>query len=201
MLALRRHAAATSRALAARLCTLGGALDTRSPAYVENVAKMQEQLAELQRRHAAAAMGGGEKAVALHRSRNKLLPRERIEALLDPGSPFLEFSQLAGDGLYEEASVAAGGIVTGVGLVHGRHCLVVANDPTVKGGTYFPITVKKHLRAQQIALENRLPCVYLVESGGGYLPRQDDFFADANHFGRIFFNQVERPPRGAAALL
>ena len=155
---------------------------------------------ELRRRTAVAMQGGGAKAVALHRSRGKLLARERIEALLDPGSPFLEFSALAGEGLYEEYSPPAGSVITGIGCVAGRHCLIVANDPTVKGGTYFPITVKKHLRAQEIALQNHLPCIYLVESGGGYLPRQDEFFPDRDHFGRIFFNQANMSALGIPQL-
>ena len=161
---------------------------------------MEAHVAELRKRTAAAMMGGGQKSVDLHRSRGKLLPRERIAALLDPGSPFLECSTLAGEGLYEEYSPPSGGIVTGVGAIHGRPCMVVANDPTVKGGTYFPVTVKKHLRAQQIAYENRLPCVYLVESGGGYLHRQSDMFADVTHFGRIFYNQAHMSSQGIAQL-
>ena len=175
-------------------------VDTNSKAFATNKAAMDSAVAELRRRTELVYEGGGARAVATHRARGKLLPRERIEALLDPGSPFLEFSTLAGDGLYEEASPAAGGIVTGVGVVHGRQCLIVANDPTVKGGTYFPITVKKHLRAQEIALQNRLPCIYLVESGGGYLVRQADMFPDVNHFGRIFFNQANMSAQGIAQL-
>ena len=175
-------------------------LDKSSATYSANVAQMEVQIKELRERTEKAMLGGGSKAVALHKKRDKLLPRDRIQALLDPGSPFLECSTLAGEGLYEEADVPAGGIITGVGLIHGRQCLIVANDPTVKGGTYFPITVKKHLRAQEIAQENRLPCVYLVESGGGYLPRQSDFFPDAQHFGRIFFNQANMSAAGIPQL-
>ena len=175
-------------------------IDTSTDEYASNVAAMDSQIAELRRRTDAVMQGGGEKAVALHRSRGKLLARERIAALLDPGSPFLELSALAGEGLYEEYSPPAGGVVTGVGTIHGRQCLIVANDPTVKGGTYFPITVKKHLRAQEIAKENNLPCLYLVESGGGYLLRQSDMFPDVNHFGRIFFNQANMSAAGIPQL-
>ncbi|CAN1278595.1 Methylcrotonoyl-CoA carboxylase beta chain, mitochondrial [Linum perenne] len=133
--------------------------------------------------------GGGESAVKRNRSRNKLLPRERIDKLLDPGSSFLELSQLAGHELYDD-SLPSGGIVTGIGPVHGRICMFVANDPTVKGGTYYPITVKKHLRAQEIAARCRLPCIYLVDSGGAFLPKQAEVFPDKDNFGRIFFNQA-----------
>ncbi|OAO15270.1 methylcrotonoyl-CoA carboxylase [Blastocystis sp. ATCC 50177/Nand II] len=133
--------------------------------------------------------GGEEKAIAKHRKRGKMLPRERIACLLDPGSPFLELSALAGEGLYKE-EVASGGIVTGIGQIHGHDCMIVANDATVKGGTYYPITVKKHLRAQEIAEQNRLPCIYMVDSGGANLPLQADVFPDRDHFGRIFYNQA-----------
>lgn len=150
---------------------IDGALDARDPSFLTNAAAMDAQLAELRQKTEAAMRGGGERSVALHRSRGRMLPRERIAAVLDPGSPFLELSTLAGHELYEE-DVPSGSIVTGVGVVHGRQCMIVANDPTVKGGTYFPITVKKHLRAQTIARENRLPCLYLVDSGGAFLPRQ-----------------------------
>lgn len=139
--------------------------------------------------------GGGEEAVARHKSRGKLLARERIDALLDRGSPFLEFSTFAADGLYEGEAPSAG-IVAGIGLVHGREVLIVANDATVKGGTYYPLTVKKHLRAQEIALENNLPCVYLVDSGGAFLPLQAEVFPDRDHFGRIFYNQARMSAAG-----
>ena len=138
---------------------------------------------------AQVRFGGGEKAVAKHKSRGKLLARERIDGLVDPGSAFLEFSSLAAHGMYEGQAPGAG-IVTGIGRVHGRECMVVANDATVKGGTYFPMTVKKHLRAQEIAFENRLPCIYLVDSGGAFLPMQSEVFPDRDHFGRIFYNQA-----------
>ncbi|CAN0846448.1 Methylcrotonoyl-CoA carboxylase beta chain, mitochondrial [Linum grandiflorum] len=139
--------------------------------------------------------GGGESAVKRNRSRNKLLPRERIDKLLDPGSSFLELSQLAGHELYDD-SLPSGGIVTGIGPVHGRLCMFVANDPTVKGGTYYPITVKKHLRAQEIAARCRLPCIYLVDSGGAFLPKQAEVFPDKDNFGRIFFNQAVMSAEG-----
>src|SRR2546428_6574297 len=136
-----------------------------------------------------AAQGGDEPARAKHVARGKLLPRERLRLLLDPGSPFLELSQLAAFGMYEDEAPGAG-IITGVGRVSSRECVVVVNDATVKGGTYYPITVKKHLRAQEIALQNRLPCLYLVDSGGAFLPEQDKVFPDREHFGRIFYNQA-----------
>ena len=144
---------------------------------------------ELRERLAAARRGGSEQARERHVGRGKLLVRDRVDRLLDPGSPFLELSPLAATGMYDDA-VPSAGLVTGVGRVGGRNCVVVANDATVKGGTYYPMTVKKHLRAQQVALENRLPCVYLVDSGGAYLPMQDEVFPDREHFGRIFFNQA-----------
>ena len=131
-------------------------------------------------------------------ARGKLLPRERIDVLLDDGSPFLEVAPLAADGLYDGEAPAAG-VIAGIGLVHGRHVMVLSNDATVKGGTYYPLTVKKHLRAQEIALENRLPCIYLVDSGGAFLPKQDEVFPDRDHFGRIFFNQARMSARGHPA--
>ena len=197
----RLRVASACQAQARRtLCRGLSTLDTGSDSYAANVVAMEEQIAEFRTRTIKVMQGGGQRAVEQHRKRGKLLPRERIEALLDPGSPFLECSALAGEGLYEEYSPPSGGIVTGVGSINGRQCMVVANDPTVKGGTYFPVTVKKHLRAQEIALQNRLPCVYLVESGGGYLDRQSEFFADANHFGRIFYNQANMSAAGIPQL-
>ncbi|MPV35744.1 carboxyl transferase domain-containing protein [Georgenia subflava] len=154
---------------------------------------------ELRDRLAVARRGGSEKARAKHLGRGKLLVRDRVDRLLDPGSPFLELSPLAATGMYDDA-VPAAGIVTGVGRVAGRECVVVANDATVKGGTYYPVTVKKHLRAQEIALANRLPCLYLVDSGGAYLPLQDEVFPDRDHFGRIFFNQATLSARGIPQL-
>jgi 3-methylcrotonyl-CoA carboxylase beta subunit len=155
--------------------------------------------AELRRRVAAAALGGPEAVRARHKARGKLLPRERVERLLDPGSPFLEICQLAAFGLYDDEAPGAG-IIAGIGRVAGREVMVVANDSTVKGGAYFPITVKKHLRAQKIAAENRLPCVYLVDSGGANLPYQAEVFPDVDHFGRIFFNQAQMSASGVAQI-
>mmetsp|Transcript_26475 Transcript_26475/g.41044 ORF Transcript_26475/g.41044 Transcript_26475/m.41044 type:complete len:618 (+) Transcript_26475:79-1932(+) len=170
-------------------------VDHRSIEYKEAIERTWTQVRELQDKLQAVTLGGGEKAVEKHRNRNKMLARERIDQLCDPGTPFLELSPLAGHELYEE-EVPSGGIVTGIGIVSGVHCMIVANDATVKGGTYFPITVKKHLRAQEIAMENRLPCIYLVDSGGAFLPKQDEVFPDKEHFGRIFFNQANMSSRG-----
>src|SRR5579864_3171896 len=164
-------------------------IDIRSPEFQTNAAHMRATVDDLKKQLEKAALGGGEKARTKHTERGKLLPRERIRALLDPGSPFLEFSPLAAHGMYENQAPCAG-VVTGIGRVKGTEVVIVANDATVKGGTYFPITVKKHLRAQEIALQNRLPCVYLVDSGGAYLPLQAEVFPDRDHFGRIFFNQA-----------
>jgi 3-methylcrotonyl-CoA carboxylase beta subunit len=164
-------------------------IDPRAADFIANAEQMRSVVADLKTQTARAAAGGGEKARRKHTERGKLLARERIRALLDPGSPFLELSALAAHGMYEDQAPGAG-VVTGIGRVHGMEVMVVANDATVKGGTYFPITVKKHLRAQEIALENRLPCVYLVDSGGAFLPLQDEVFPDKEHFGRIFYNQA-----------
>src|SRR5690606_3290331 len=163
--------------------------DPRSPDFQANAAHLRAAVEDLRAEMAKVALGGGEKARTRHVERGKLLPRERIRALLDPGSPFLELSPLAAYGLYDDDAPCAG-IITGIGRVHGTEVLVVANDATVKGGTYFPMTVKKHLRAQEVALENRLPCLYLVDSGGAFLPLQDEVFPDKEHFGRIFYNQA-----------
>ncbi len=154
-----------------------------------------ELIADLESRLERVRAGGGAKATERHVARGKLPARERIERLCDPGAPFLEVAPLAAEEMYDGAAPSAG-VVAGVGLVHGRHCMVVANDATVKGGTYFPMTVKKHLRAQEIAAENRLPCIYLVDSGGAFLPMQDEVFPDREHFGRIFFNQANMSKRG-----
>src|SRR5579863_1352812 len=182
---------------------LKSSIDTNSKEFTANRAHMQKLVDELRALQARTALGGDEKARKKHTDRGKLLPRERIEALLDRGSPFLELSPLAAHGMYDNDAPCAG-IVTGVGRVHGREVLVVANDATVKGGTYYPITVKKHLRAQEVALENRLPCVYLVDSGGAFLPLQDEVFPDRDHFGRIFYNQArlsrERIPQIAVVM-
>jgi 3-methylcrotonyl-CoA carboxylase beta subunit len=164
-------------------------INVRSADFIENAAHMKTQVDDLKEKLASIVQGGGERSRTRHLSRGKLLPRDRVHALLDAGSPFLELSQLAAYEVYEE-TVAAAGIITGIGRVGGQECIIVANDATVKGGTYFPLTVKKHLRAQTIALENNLPCIYLVDSGGANLPNQDDVFPDKEHFGRIFFNQA-----------
>ncbi|HET8690654.1 MAG TPA: carboxyl transferase domain-containing protein [Steroidobacteraceae bacterium] len=174
---------------------LASRADTGGAEFRANADHMAGLVAELKRRQALAALGGGEAARAKHVARGKLLPRDRIEALLDPGSPFLEIAPLAAGGMYGEDAPAAG-LVAGIGRVHGEEILVVANDATVKGGTYYPITVKKHLRAQEIAQENRLPCVYLVDSGGAFLPLQDEVFPDREHFGRIFYNQARLSAAG-----
>jgi len=161
----------------------------RSDAFEERRARMEELVAQLRERTAQVARGGGERALEKHRSRGKLTARERIDRLLDPDTAFLELSSLAAWEMYDGQAPGAG-IVTGIGVIEGRECVLVANDATVKGGTYFPITVKKHLRAQEIAEQNRLPCIYLVDSGGAFLPLQAEVFPDRDHFGRIFYNQA-----------
>ncbi|CAI4222319.1 unnamed protein product [Auanema sp. JU1783] len=175
-------------------------VDSSSEEFGQNNQQMVEIVNDLRAKIEKINQGGGEKAVKLHKSRNKLLARERINTLVDPGSAFLELSQLAGYNCYGKEEVPAGGIVTGIGSVAGRLCVIVANDATVKGGTYYPITVKKHLRAQEIARENGLPCIYLVDSGGANLPRQADIFADNQHFGRIFYNQATMSASGIPQL-
>jgi acetyl-CoA carboxylase carboxyltransferase component len=164
-------------------------LDTSSSDFAANAERMQGLVDELNRRLAAARQGGGPKYLARHKEQGKMPPRERIAALLDPDTPFLELSPLAANGMYDDEAPAAG-IITGIGRINQRECLIIANDATVKGGTYFPITVKKHLRAQEVALQNNLPCVYLVDSGGAFLPLQAEVFPDREHFGRIFYNQA-----------
>jgi 3-methylcrotonyl-CoA carboxylase beta subunit len=166
----------------------------RSQEFLDNAAHMQELVDDLRAQVATIRLGGGEAYQERHRSRGKLLVRDRIDALLDPGSPFLELSQLAAHGVYDE-DVPAAGIVTGIGRVAGQECVIVGNDATVKGGTYYPLTVKKHLRAQDIAAQNMLPCIYLVDSGGAFLPLQDEVFPDRDHFGRIFYNQANLSAR------
>src|SRR5687767_8819189 len=156
---------------------------------------MDALVADLREKRTAIALGGPEASRTRHVARGKLLPRDRVETLLDPGSPFLELSPMAAYGMYGDEAPAAG-IITGIGRVKGQRCVVVANDATVKGGTYYPITVKKHLRAQEIALENRLPCIYLVDSGGAFLPEQDSVFPVREHFGRIFYNQARLSAAG-----
>src|SRR5258706_10378 len=164
-------------------------LNPRSEEFQAKTRAMAPPVADLRAKVERAAQGGDEAARAKHPAPGKLLPRERLRLLLDPGSPFLELSQLAAFDMYDDEAPTAG-IITGVGRISGRECVVVVNDATVKGGTYYPITVKKHLRAQEIALQNRLPCVYLVDSGGAFLPEQDNVFPDREHFGRIFYNQA-----------
>jgi 3-methylcrotonyl-CoA carboxylase beta subunit len=177
------------------MTVLKSAIDTRTEDFSANANAMQTIVDELRAKVELVKEGGGEKARARHTGRGKMLPRERVRALLDPGSPFLELSQLAADGMYG-ADIAAAGIITGVGRIAGTECVVVCNDATVKGGTYYPVTVKKHLRAQEIARENNLPCVYLVDSGGANLPNQDEVFPDRDHFGRIFYNQATLSAKG-----
>ena len=170
-------------------------LNPRSAEFAANAERMRALVADLREKAQKVALGGDEAARAKHVARGKLLPRERIRALLDPGSPFLEVGQLAAWGMYG-GEVPSASIVTGIGRIAGQECMVVANDATVKGGTYYPMTVKKHLRAQEIALQNRLPCVYLVDSGGAFLPEQDEVFPDREHFGRIFYNQANMSAAG-----
>jgi 3-methylcrotonyl-CoA carboxylase beta subunit len=177
------------------MTVLTTSLDLRSDSFRANAAAMRTLVADLREKLAAIEEGGGEEARRRHLRRGKLLPRERVRLLLDPGSPFLELSPLATFGMYD-GEVPAAGIITGIGRIMGRECVIVANDATVKGGTYFPITVKKHLRAQEIAGENRLPCLYLVDSGGAFLPAQDEVFPDRDHFGRIFYNQARLSAAG-----
>ncbi len=181
------------------MSVLESRVDVTSAVARENRAHMEGLVADLRDRLAAVRAGGGERAIERHRSRGKLLARERIDLLLDPDSAFLELSPLAALGLYGDDAPSAG-IVTGIGRVHGQECVIVANDATVKGGTYYPLTVKKHLRAQEIAAQNELPCIYLVDSGGAFLPLQDEVFPDRDHFGRIFYNQATMSARGIPQL-
>ena len=171
------------------MAILTSAIDTSGAEFRGNAEKMRALTSQLQARRAQAALGGSEKSRERHVSRGKLLPRDRVMNLIDPGSPFLELSPLAAYGMYD-GDIHAAGIITGIGRVEGRECMVVANDATIKGGSYHPMTVKKHLRAQEIARENRLPCIYLVDSGGANLPTQTEVFPDREHFGRIFYNQA-----------
>ncbi len=178
-------------------------IDRNNPEFQENTRYFQQLLEQLRQRIQLVQQGGGEDAIAKHRKRNKLLARERIQLLCDPDTPFLELSPLAAWDMYDNEAPSAG-IVTGIGLVEGQECIIVANDATVKGGTYYPITVKKHLRAQEIAEQNHLPCIYLVDSGGAFLPLQAEVFPDSNHFGRIFYNEArmssQRIPQIAAVM-
>jgi 3-methylcrotonyl-CoA carboxylase beta subunit len=177
------------------MAVLTSRIDPRSAEFRANAAAMRELVEDLRAQAARVALGGGEASRARHTSRGKLLPRDRVDQLLDPGAAFLEVGQLAAHGVYGDESPCAG-IITGIGRVSGVECMIVANDATVKGGTYYPLTVKKHLRAQEIAERNQLPCIYLVDSGGAFLPRQDEVFPDRDHFGRIFFNQANMSAKG-----
>jgi 3-methylcrotonyl-CoA carboxylase beta subunit len=170
-------------------------LNPRSDDFKANAVAMRAVVDDLEQKVAAIALGGGQGARDKHTARGKLLPRDRVQMLLDPGTPFMEFSQLAAYDMYDNAAPSAG-IITGIGRVAGLECVIVCNDATVKGGTYYPMTVKKHLRAQEIAMQNRLPCIYLVDSGGANLPNQDDVFPDRDHFGRIFYNQANMSAEG-----
>ncbi|MBU6445721.1 MAG: methylcrotonoyl-CoA carboxylase [Alphaproteobacteria bacterium] len=177
------------------MSVLKSSLSPTSPTFKANAVAMAGLVQELKERMATAALGGDERARQRHSERGKLLPRQRVERLVDPGAPFLELSPLAAFGMYE-GDIHAAGVITGIGRVSGRECLIVCNDATIKGGSYYPLTVKKHLRAQEIAAQNRLPCIYLVDSGGANLPRQQDVFPDREHFGRIFFNQANLSAAG-----
>src|SRR6187431_2937216 len=168
---------------------------TRDEAFASRRERVEGLVAELRERTALVARGGGERSLERHRSRGKLPARERVDRLLDPGTAFLELNALAAWDVYD-AQAPSAGLVTGIGVVEGRECVIVANDATVKGGSYFPLTVKKHLRAQEVAEQNRLPCLYLVDSGGAFLPLQDEVFPDREHFGRIFFNQARLSAKG-----
>ncbi len=185
------------------MVTLDSHINVHDATFLANRDRMGQLLEDLRARVARARDGGGPKYVERHRAQGKLPVRDRVARLLDPSSPFLELSPLAATGMYDDEAPGAG-LVTGIGRVSGREVMIVANDATVKGGTYFPITVKKHVRAQEIALQNRLPCVYLVDSGGAFLPLQAEVFPDRDHFGRIFFNQArmsaERIPQIAAVM-
>ena len=177
------------------MSTIKSNINTRSAEFQANASAMRGLVEDLRAQAARVALGGGEAARAKHVARGKLLPRDRVNHLLDPGTPFLEVGQLAALGMYDDEAPSAG-VITGVGRVNGVECMIVANDATVKGGTYYPLTVKKHLRAQEIAEQNNLPCVYLVDSGGAFLPRQDEVFPDRDHFGRIFYNQANMSAKG-----
>src|SRR6059036_590229 len=177
------------------MAVLTSQLDRDAEEFARRRERMEELVAELRERTAQVARGGGEKATERHRSRGKLPARERVDRLVDPGTAFLELNALAAWQLYDGGAPSAG-VVTGIGVVEGRECVVVANDATVKGGSYFPLTVKKHLRAQEVAQQNRLPCIYLVDSGGAFLPLQAEVFPDRDHFGRIFFNQARMSALG-----
>src|SRR2546428_1199148 len=177
------------------MAVLTSQVERESEEFARRQELMEGLVAELRDRTAQVARGGGDKATERHRSRGKLTARERVDRLVDPGGAFLELNALAAWDMYEGQAPAAG-IITGIGVVEGRECVIVANDATVKGGSYFPLTVQKHLRAQEVAAQNRLPCLYLVDSGGAFLPLQDEVFPDRDHFGRIFFNQARLSASG-----
>lgn len=177
------------------MARLNSKINPRSDEFIQNAQAMQLLVDDLEQKVQQIKLGGGEALIARHISRGKLFVRDRIQKLLDPGSPFLEVGQFAGWQCYDDY-VPAAGVVAGIGRVNGVECMIVANDATVKGGTYYPLTVKKHLRAQEIAETCNLPCIYLVDSGGANLPRQDDVFPDKLHFGRIFFNQARMSAKG-----
>ncbi len=174
-------------------------IDAHSREYADNRGTMVGRVEQLREISRMVCNGGGEEARARHLARGKMLPRERISALIDPLSPFLEIGQFAAHDMYD-GRIACAGMIAGIGRIAGRECMVVANDATVKGGAYFPMTVKKHLRAQEIAAQNRLPCIYLVDSGGANLPSQDEVFPDRDHFGRIFYNQAMLSAQGVAQI-
>ena len=180
------------------MTVLQSRINTRDAAFADNREHMQTQVDDLRTVVSTIHQGGGDKAQERHTSRGKLLPRERLNALLDPGSPFLELSQLAAYKVYED-DVPGAGIITGIGRVAGQECMIFVNDATVKGGTYYPLTVKKQGRAQTIAAENHLPCIYLVDSGGAFLPLQDEVFPDREHFGHAFYNQARMSSQGIPA--
>lgn len=197
---LPKHLRLFTRTFHDAAVVIGTSQDHSSKEYQENYVQMESLVKEMKKKVEKIVEGGGEKARERHKKKGKLLPRERIDALIDKTSPFLEFSQLAGYELYGKEEVPAGGIITGIGRVSGNECVIITNDPTVKGGTYYPITVKKQLRAQEIAEENNLPCIYLVDSGGANLPRQADVFPDKSHFGRCFYNQANMSAQGIAQI-
>ncbi|KAK9886667.1 hypothetical protein WA026_017585 [Henosepilachna vigintioctopunctata] len=187
------------RQLSSSINVINSKLDLNSQQYQENVSYMSELVENLREKTNDALRGGGSKAIKRHTSAGKLLVRERINLLLDPSTAFLELSTLAANEMYD-GSIKSAGIVTGIGKIHGNNCMIIANDATVKGGTYFPMTVKKHVRAQEIAAANKLPCIYLVDSGGAFLPHQSEVFPDRDHFGRIFFNQANMSAQGIAQI-
>ncbi len=177
------------------MSVIKSSINTRSDDFQSNAATMRGLVDDLRAKAAHISLGGGEEARAKHSARGKLLPRDRVGHLLDPGTAFLEVGQMAAYGMYDDDAPAAG-VITGIGRVQGVECMIVANDATVKGGTYYPMTVKKHLRAQEIAEQNNLPCIYLVDSGGAFLPKQEEVFPDRDHFGRIFYNQANMSAKG-----